>query len=235
VCKFKDVPCGRSPISCNTQRCQDLELPYTLMAKSSTRARKTNITDDDAVKRDALRRDGKRFWSIKMERSTGLCGPQDEKLRADRSPAGCRILPVKPSRCAPEDVVAEPNRTCWWVLVRSQADVWPRWGRSKTVIGLVNPPGKHGTAADPDGSLESDQNTKEAKFGGNKCLNPCRRERFWSCSLGRSGYRFTSASTRQLQSHNGVWAVSTNRLRSRRTETSERWRDWLRCVHVLQS
>jgi hypothetical protein len=120
-------------------------------------------------------------------------------------------------------------------LCDPQADLWPR-GAFSTVIGLVNPPGKHGTGqpiqtstADLPFTLQQclDGTTPHSDPKGTVMVVP---------RAGRSGVPlYICADPAKFESTTGVLAV----LDDRDTEVggpkhAEQWRDWLRWSNILQ-
>jgi hypothetical protein len=215
---------------------QDLDVAVYLDGEKFHASPENNRTADDAVKRDALRRDGKRVWSITWHDVQAFAS---DKLKG----AVPDLVHQQVQNTASEAVQDVRLKTLWQnpidmlveYLSDPQADVWVR-GSFATVVGLVNPPGKHGrgepiqtyTGALPD-VLQTCLSGMTPKSEPNGTVMVVPR-------AGRSGFPlYVYADPANFEPTTGVLAV----LDDRDSEVggpkhAEEWRDWLRWSNVLQ-
>ncbi|WP_236731918.1 DEAD/DEAH box helicase [Mycolicibacterium peregrinum] len=215
---------------------QDLDVAIYLDGEKFHASPEHNRTADDAVKRDALRRDGKRVWSLTWGDVQAFVS---DKLKA----AVPDLVHQQVQNAASESIPDVRLKTLWQnpidmlveYLSDPQADIWSR-GAFATVIGLVNPPGKHGTdqpiqtlAASLPGALQQylGGTTPESDPKGTVLVVP---------RVGRSGVPlYVCADPANFESTTGVLAVLDDRLAEvGGPKHAERWRDWLRWSNIVQ-
>ncbi|OBF21617.1 helicase [Mycobacterium kubicae] len=215
---------------------QDLDVAIYLDGEKFHASPENNRTADDALKRDALRRDGKRVWSITWNDVQAFASDKMKVTVPDlvhqqvQNTAGEAVHDVRLKRLwqNPIDMLVS-------YLSDPQADVWPR-GSLATVLGLVNPPGKHGSdppiqtnAAGLVHALQAclDGATPESDPNGSLMIVP---------RVGRSGLPlYICAEPANFDPTTGVLTV----LDDRESEVGgpkhvQQWRDWLRWSNVLQ-
>jgi ATP-dependent helicase YprA (DUF1998 family) len=214
---------------------QDLDVAIYLDGEKFHASPENNRTADDAIKRDALRRDGKRVWSITWNDVQAFAADKMKVTIPD-------LVHQQVQNTASEAVQDVRLKTLWKnpidmlveYLSDPQADVWSR-GSFATVLGLVTP-GKHGSTehiqTDAPGLAKALQSCLSATLppptpNGPLVVVP---------RVGRSGLPlYICAETANFQPTTGVLAV----LDDRDSEVggprhSEQWREWLRWSNLLQ-
>ena len=215
---------------------QDCDVAIYLDGEQFHASAEHNRTADDAVKRDGLRRDGKRVWSITWD--------DVQAFASDSMKVVVPELVHQQVQNTASEFLEDPRLKALWqnpidflveYLADPAAEVWSR-GSLATVLGLVNPPGKHGTGApvqvSPTHLAQAFQSyladSKPAsEEGGSVMVVP---------RVGRSGLPlYICADPSNFDPTTGVLSV----LDDRDSEVggpkhAEQWRDWLRWSNVLQ-
>jgi hypothetical protein len=215
---------------------QDLDVAVYLDGEKFHASPENNRTADDAVKRDALRRDGKRVWSITWNDVQAFAS---DKLKA----AVPDLVHQQVQNTATETIQDVRLKSLWQnpidmlvaYLSDPQADVWAR-GAFATVTGLVNPPGKHGAeppiqthAAGLAHALQSCLAGALPESDPNGAIVVVHR-------VGRSGLPlYICADPADFEPTIGVLAaLDDSDSEVGGPKHSERWRDWLRWSNLLQ-
>jgi ATP-dependent helicase YprA (DUF1998 family) len=215
---------------------QDLDVAIYLDGEKFHASPENNRTADDAVKRDALRKDGKRVWSITWNDVQAFVS---QKLKA-----AVPDLVHQQVQNAASDSVQDVRLKALWqnpidMLVEYLSDplahVWA-CGSFATVIGLVNPPGKHGAGQPFQTHAASLARALQACLGGAMPESEPNGNVMIVPRTGRSGIPlYICADSTDFQPTTGVLAV----LDDRDSEVggpkhAEQWRDWLRWSNILQ-
>ena len=215
---------------------QDLDVAIYLDGEKFHASPEHNRTADDAVKRDALRRDGKRVWSLTWSDVQAFVS---DKLKA----AVPDLVHQQVQNTASAAVPDVRLKTLWQnpidmlvaYLCDPQAELWPS-GAFATVTGLVNPPGKHGTRQPIQTSNAGLPYTLQQCLDGTTPQSDPKGTVMVVPRVGRSGVPlYICADPANFEATTGVLSV----LDDRDTEVGgpkhvEHWRDWLRWSNVLQ-
>jgi hypothetical protein len=214
---------------------QDLDVAIYLDGEMFHASPENNRTADDAIKRDALRRDGMRVWSITWNDVQAFISDKAKATIPD-------LVHQQVQNVASESVHDMRLKSLWKnpihllveYLADPQADVWPL-GSFATVLGLVAP-GKHGSAehiqTDAAGLAKSLQSCLAGTLPPSAPNGPL----MVVPRVGRSGLPlYIFAETAKFQQTTGVLAVLDDRDSEVGGPThSEQWRDWLRWSNLLQ-
>lgn len=215
---------------------QDLDVAIYLDGRKFHASPENNRTADDAVKRDALRRDGKRVWSITWDDVQAFAS---DKMKA----AVPDLVHQQVQNTASEAVQDARLKTLWQnpidmlieYLSDPQADVWPR-GAFATVIGLVNPPGKHGTEPPIQTHAASLADGLRSCLAGAPPAPDPKGTILVVPRIGRDGLPlYICADPANFEPTTGVLAVlDDSDAEVGGPKHSARWHDWLRWSNLLQ-
>ncbi len=215
---------------------QDLDVAIYLDGQKFHASPENNITDDDAVKRDALRRDGKRVWSITWDDVQAFASDKVKAALPD-------LVHQQVQNTASDSVQDVRLKTLWQnpidmlieYLSDPESDLWSR-GSFATVLGLVNPPGKHGAGPPILTRPSTLAHALRESLAGTPPDSEPNGALMVVPRVGRSGLPlFICADPANFEPTTGVLAV----LDDRDSEVggpkhSAQWRDWLRWSNVLQ-
>jgi hypothetical protein len=215
---------------------QDLDVAIYVDGEKFHASPEHNRTADDAVKRDALRRDGKRVWSITWNDVQAF---DSHKLKTTVPD----LVRQQVQNTASEVVQDARLKTLWQnpidmlveYLSDPQADVWSR-GSFATVIGLVNPPGKHGSGQPIQTHAAGLPHALQACLGGTTPESEPNGTVMVVPRAGRSGLPlYICADPANFEPTTGVLTVLDDRDGEvGGPKHAEQWRDWLRWSNVLQ-
>lgn len=215
---------------------QDLDVAIYLDGRKFHASPENNRTADDAVKRDALRRDGKRVWSITWDDVQAFASDKMKTAVPD-------LVHQQVQNTASESVQDARLKTLWQnpidmlieYLSDPQADVWPR-GAFATVIGLVNPPGKHGAEPPVQTRAAGLADALRSCLAGALPASDPKGTVLVVPRTGRDGLPlYICADPANFEATTGVLAVlDDSDVEVGGPKHSARWRDWLRWSNLLQ-
>lgn len=215
---------------------QDLDVAIYLDGQKFHASPENNITHDDAVKRDALRHDGKRVWSITWN--------DLQAFASDKTKAAVPDLVHQQVQNTASDAIQDVRLKTLWLnpidmlieyLSDPGSDLWSS-GALATVHGLVSPPGKHGVESPILTNAASLTTVLQESLAGAVPESEPNGALVVVPRVGRSGFPlFICADPVEFEPTTGVLAV----LDDRDTEVggpkhAEQWRDWLRWSNILQ-
>lgn len=214
---------------------QDLDVAIYLDGEIFHASPENNRTADDAVKRDALRRNGMRVWSITWN--------DVQAFVSDKAKATVPDLVHQQVQNTASEAVHDARLKKLWknpidllieYLSDPQADVWSR-GAFATVLGLVNP-GKHGGAQHIQTDAPDLAKALQSCLSGTPPTSTPNGPLMVVPRVGRSGLPlYICAEPANFESTTGVLAVLDDRDSEVGGPThGEQWRDWLRWSNVLQ-
>jgi len=214
---------------------QDLDVAVYLDGVKFHASPENNITDDDANKRDALRKEGMRVWSITWEDVQAFASDSIKKSVTDQ-------VHQQVQNTASESVDDVRLKALWHnpidllieYLCDPQADVWSR-GSFATVIGLVSP-GKHGADTPITTKPSALPQVLRQCLVGSVPPSEASGKVMVVPRVGRSGLPlYICADPTKFEPTTGVLAA----LDDGDTEVGgpkhlKQWRDWLRWSNILQ-
>ncbi|WIM87435.1 DEAD/DEAH box helicase [Candidatus Mycobacterium wuenschmannii] len=215
---------------------QDLDVAVYLDGQKFHASSENNITHDDAIKRDALRRDGKRVWSITWQDVQAFASDKVKDAIPD-------LVHQQVQNSATESVQDKRLKTLWQnpidMLIEYLADpdseLWAR-GSFATVIGMVNPPGKHGTQPPILTNASALPKVLQGALAGALPESEPNGPLVVVPRVGRSGLPlFICADPADFEPTTGVLVALDDRdSEIGGPKHSEQWRDWLRWSNILQ-
>lgn len=214
---------------------QDLDVAIYLDGAKFHASPENNITADDAKKRDALRKEGKRVWSITWDDVQAFASDAMKKSVPD-------LVHQQVQNSASESVEDLRLKAFWHnpidllieYLCDPQADVWSR-GSFATVIGLVSP-GKHGGHAPIQTNASDLPRVLQQCLAGAQPWSDPGGQLMVVPRAGRSGLPiYICADPANFEPTTGVLAVLNDGDSEVGGPTHlDHWRDWLRWSNVLQ-
>lgn len=214
---------------------QDLDVAVYLDGVKFHASPENNITADDANKRDALRKEGKRVWSITWDDVQAFASNSMKSIVPD-------LVHQQVQNSASESIEDVRLKTLWHnpidllieYLCDPQSDVWSK-GSFATVIGLV-PPGKHGTEPPIRTSPSGLRQVLQQCLAAAKPSSDPDGAILTVPRLGRSGLPlYICADPTNFEPTTGVLAALDDSDNEVGGPTHlGRWRDWLRWSNILQ-